>query len=128
MRSIQTDCDDDTLLVRVTREGSGLVCHTGTRTCFRDTDQPVPVPADANVRPARTNNLAASGEPRMLKLGIPKGSLQEATIQLFARAGFSVYASPRSYFPTIDDPEISCMLIRARYRLALLRELAEEAS
>jgi ATP phosphoribosyltransferase len=49
-----------------------------------------------------------------LKLGIPKGSLQEATIQLFARAGFSIYASTRSYFPAIDDPEIECMLIRAQ--------------
>jgi ATP phosphoribosyltransferase len=49
-----------------------------------------------------------------LKLGIPKGSLQDATIQLFARAGFNIYASLRSYFPTIDDPEIDCMLIRAQ--------------
>jgi ATP phosphoribosyltransferase len=49
-----------------------------------------------------------------LKLGIPKGSLQDATIQLFARAGFNIYASSRSYFPAIDDPEIDCMLIRAQ--------------
>ena len=49
-----------------------------------------------------------------LKLGIPKGSLQDATIQLFARAGFNMYVSSRSYFPTIDDPEIECMLIRAQ--------------
>jgi ATP phosphoribosyltransferase len=49
-----------------------------------------------------------------IKLGIPKGSLQEATIHLFARAGFNIYASTRSYFPTIDDPEIDCMLIRAQ--------------
>ena len=49
-----------------------------------------------------------------LKLGIPKGSLQDATIQLFARAGFNIYASTRSYFPAIDDPEIDCMLIRAQ--------------
>src|ERR1700720_4074810 len=49
-----------------------------------------------------------------LKLGIPKGSLQDATIQLFARAGFNVYVSTRSYFPAIDDPEIECMLIRAQ--------------
>ena len=49
-----------------------------------------------------------------LRLGIPKGSLQEATIQLFARAGFNIYASARSYFPAIDDPEIECMLIRAQ--------------
>ena len=49
-----------------------------------------------------------------LKLGLPKGSLQEATIQLFARAGFNIYAGARSYFPAIDDPEIECMLIRAQ--------------
>src|SRR5262245_3008415 len=49
-----------------------------------------------------------------LKLGIPKGSLQDATVQLFARAGFNIYVSTRSYFPTIDDPEIECMLIRAQ--------------
>src|SRR5947209_8503563 len=49
-----------------------------------------------------------------LKLGIPKGSLQDATIQLFARAGFNIYVSARSYFPGIDDPEIECMLIRAQ--------------
>ena len=49
-----------------------------------------------------------------LKLGIPKGSLQEATLQLFARAGFNIYVDARSYFPTIDDPEIECMLIRAQ--------------
>jgi ATP phosphoribosyltransferase len=49
-----------------------------------------------------------------LKLGIPKGSLQEATLQLFARAGFNLYVSSRSYFPSIDDPEIECMLIRAQ--------------
>ena len=49
-----------------------------------------------------------------LKLGIPKGSLQDATVQLFARAGFNIYVSTRSYFPTIDDDEIECMLIRAQ--------------
>ena len=49
-----------------------------------------------------------------IRLGIPKGSLQDATIALFARAGFNIYASGRSYFPTIDDPEIECMLIRAQ--------------
>ena len=49
-----------------------------------------------------------------LKLGIPKGSLQDATIQLFQRAGFNISVSSRSYFPSIDDPEIECMLIRAQ--------------
>ena len=49
-----------------------------------------------------------------IRLGIPKGSLQDATIALFARAGFNIYASGRSYFPSIDDAEIECMLIRAQ--------------
>src|SRR5438270_10559897 len=49
-----------------------------------------------------------------LKLGIPKGSLEIATIDLFRRAGFSITTSTRSYFPGIDDPEIECMLIRAQ--------------
>jgi ATP phosphoribosyltransferase len=49
-----------------------------------------------------------------LKLGIPKGSLQDATIQLFSRAGFNIYCGSRSYFPTIDDPDVELMLIRAQ--------------
>ena len=49
-----------------------------------------------------------------LKLGIPKGSLQDATIHLFQRAGFNILVSSRSYFPSIDDIEIECMLIRAQ--------------
>lgn len=49
-----------------------------------------------------------------LKLGIPKGSLQEASIQLFKRAGYDITVNPRSYFPHIDDDEIECMLIRAQ--------------
>jgi ATP phosphoribosyltransferase len=49
-----------------------------------------------------------------LKLGIPKGSLENATIELFRRAGFHITTSSRSYFPAIDDPEIECMLIRAQ--------------
>ncbi|HEV2233697.1 MAG TPA: ATP phosphoribosyltransferase [Terriglobia bacterium] len=49
-----------------------------------------------------------------LKLGIPKGSLQEASLHLFRRAGYEITVNPRSYFPAIDDEEISCMLIRAQ--------------
>jgi ATP phosphoribosyltransferase len=49
-----------------------------------------------------------------LKLGIPKGSLENATIDLFRRAGFNISTSSRSYFPSIDDPEMECMLIRAQ--------------
>ena len=49
-----------------------------------------------------------------LKLGIPKGSLQESTIKLMEKAGFKIRVEERSYFPTIDDPDIECMLIRAQ--------------
>jgi ATP phosphoribosyltransferase len=50
----------------------------------------------------------------ILKLGIPKGSLENATIELFRRAGYNMTTSSRSYFPVIDDPEMECMLIRAQ--------------
>ena len=49
-----------------------------------------------------------------IRLGIPKGSLQEATLALFKSAGWNIYADGRSYFPSIDDKEIECMLIRAQ--------------
>lgn len=49
-----------------------------------------------------------------MRLGIPKGSLQDATTQLFARAGLPIFLSARSYFATTGDPEIECMLIRAQ--------------
>ncbi|HEU5351393.1 MAG TPA: ATP phosphoribosyltransferase [Terracidiphilus sp.] len=49
-----------------------------------------------------------------LRLGLPKGSLQDATLALFRRAGWNIYADGRSYFPSIDDNEIDCMLIRAQ--------------
>jgi ATP phosphoribosyltransferase len=49
-----------------------------------------------------------------LKLGIPKGSLQEATLDLFSRAGWKITVSSRSYVPSIDDPEIECLLVRAQ--------------
>ena len=51
---------------------------------------------------------------KKLRLGIPKGSLQDATIALFKRAGWNIYADGRSYFPSIDDSEVECMLIRAQ--------------
>jgi ATP phosphoribosyltransferase len=51
---------------------------------------------------------------KKLKLGIPKGSLQQATLELFAKAGFKVSASERSYFPRIDDPEIRLIMLRAQ--------------
>ena len=51
---------------------------------------------------------------KKLKLGLPKGSLQEATIKVFERAGFRIYVSGRSYFPVIDDEDIELVLLRAQ--------------
>ncbi|MCU0961214.1 MAG: ATP phosphoribosyltransferase [Pirellulaceae bacterium] len=53
-------------------------------------------------------------EQPILKFGIPAGSLQNATIELFERAGYHIHISSRSYYPTIDDAEIECLLIRAQ--------------
>ena len=49
-----------------------------------------------------------------LKLGIPAGSLQEATVDLFRRSGYRISIQPRNYFPDIDDDDIECMLLRAQ--------------
>ena len=49
-----------------------------------------------------------------LMLGIPKGSLEQSTVDLFAKAGYKIQISSRSYYPSIDDPEIECLLIRAQ--------------
>ena len=51
---------------------------------------------------------------KILKLGIPKGSLQESTFRLFQKAGFKITTGSRSYVPSIDDPEIEGLLIRAQ--------------
>ncbi len=51
---------------------------------------------------------------KRLKLGIPAGSLQDATAQLFRKAGYTITFASRSYYPSIDDPEIECLLIRAQ--------------
>jgi ATP phosphoribosyltransferase len=51
---------------------------------------------------------------KILKLGLPKGSLQESTLKLFRKAGYHISISSRSYYPTFDDPEIEAMLIRAQ--------------
>ena len=63
----------------------------------------------------------------LLKLGIPKGSLQEATIDLMSRAGWKIAMSSRSYVPTIDDPEVSCLLVRAQEMARYVESGALEA-
>ena len=89
------DCDDDTVLVKVKRLGDGNVCHTGERTCF-------------------FQRAERRDDAMKLKLGIPKGSLQDATSSC-SRAPASTSTSARARtFPAIDDPEIECMLIRAQ--------------
>ena len=50
----------------------------------------------------------------ILKLGLPKGSLEESTVDMFQKAGYKIDISSRSYYPTIDDPEIECILLRAQ--------------
>ena len=58
--------------------------------------------------------MTMSESPNLLKLGIPAGSLQEATIELFRKSGYNISVQSRNYFPVIDDDEIECMLIRAQ--------------
>nr|HQH74514.1 ATP phosphoribosyltransferase [bacterium] len=52
--------------------------------------------------------------PKLLKLGLPKGSLQQATFDLFRKAGYTLAVRERSYYPSIDDPDLSVVLIRAQ--------------
>ena len=63
----------------------------------------------------------------LLKLGIPKGSLQEATIDLMSRAGWKIALSSRSYVPAIDDPELTCLLVRAQEMARYVESGALEA-
>jgi ATP phosphoribosyltransferase len=56
----------------------------------------------------------AGGTKRVLRIGLPKGSLQETTGRLFAQAGYQITLRDRSYYPAIDDPELECILIRAQ--------------
>src|SRR3989441_7035035 len=62
----------------------------------------------------RTPARAAAGGMNVLQLGIPKGSLEEATVELFRRSGWKIKIDTRSYFPSIDDPGLRCLLVRAQ--------------
>jgi len=53
-------------------------------------------------------------DERLLRIGLPKGSLQEATVEIFRKAGWRVNVDPRGYHPDVDDPELWCMLLRAQ--------------
>ena len=111
VKEIATDCDNDTLLIQVEALGPG-VCHEGYKSCFfRKLDAAGWVESEPRAYDPR---LGLRGESVILKIGIPKGSLENATVDLFRRAGFNITTSSRSYFPMIDDPEMECMLIRAQ--------------
>lgn len=58
--------------------------------------------------------MKGEGGKRVLRLGVPKGSLQDTTVKLFAHAGYQIGVSSRSYYPTIDDPELDCIMVRAQ--------------
>jgi ATP phosphoribosyltransferase len=62
----------------------------------------------------KTTKKTSTAETPKLKLGLPKGSLQESTFKLFSKAGYRVQVSSRSYYPTIDDKNIDCTLVRAQ--------------
>ena len=107
VKEIYTDCDLDAVVVKV--DAQGPASATRAESCFfRRLDT-----GEWKVRDLRPQRRLRR-QAMMLKLGIPKGSLENATIDLFRRAGFQITTSSRSYFPGIDDPEIECMLIRAQ--------------
>ena len=115
VKSIYFDCDADTLLIRVNQIG-GAACHEGYRSCFFRKIDPksgrVEVIGERVFDPKAVYKKIMNN--RKLKLGIPAGSLQEATAALFKKAGYNITFSSRSYYPQIDDPEIECLLIRAQ--------------
>jgi len=58
----------------------------------------------------------------VLQLGLPKGSLEQSTLEVFRKAGYQISVSSRSYYPTVDDPEIECILIRAQEMARYIEE------
>ena len=123
VREMRVDCDLDALLIRVEALGPG-VCHEGYRSCFfrrlsaggavEVVDERTFDPDAVYGSPTTSRERKGCALMSILRLGIPKGSLQDATVQLFAKAGWRISISSRSYFPGIDDPEINCMLVRAQ--------------
>src|SRR5580704_16399211 len=91
---------------------SGQACATKAIRAASSASWKAPPGPRANL--ARSTQARYTGTKMKLKLGIPKGSLENATVDLFRRAGFQININSRSYFPGIDDPDIECMLIRAQ--------------
>ncbi len=124
VRDIRVDCDADSLLIRVDRDRPRrlprrlpLLLLPFDWQRWRDANpRATCIRSRQSLRAANSPHGAVSGDQMMtrLKLGIPKGSLQDATIDLFSRAGWKIGVSSRSYVPTIDDTEIECLLVRAQ--------------
>ena len=111
VKEISTDCDRTPCSSRSKRSApASATTATKAASIRRLEDEQWIVSEPQTYDPARRLRRQAV----KLKLGIPKGSLENATIDLFRRAGFNITTSSRSYFPAIDDPEIECMLIRAQ--------------
>ena len=68
----------------------------------------------ASTAPADTDSVPMPAERQILRLGLPKGSLQDATFDLLGRAGYTFSVRERSYFPSVDDEELTAMLVRAQ--------------
>ena len=113
VKEIRVDCDADAVLLKVHQRG-GAACHEGYKSCFfRQVDEGGwKTVADRVVDPDEL--YGKKSRMSQLRLGVPKGSLQNSTIDLFRKAGWRINVSERSYFPTIDDEEIHCSLIRAQ--------------
>ena len=115
VKAIYIDCDRDTILLSVEQLG-GAACHEGYKSCFfrQVTPEGLKVVAQRVFDPEKVYKRVRFTMTNILKLGIPAGSLQDATAELFRRAGYKITFSSRSYYPTIDDDEIECLLVRAQ--------------
>ena len=98
-------------MVKIEQIG-GAACHTGHRTCFHylSTDDGFVETGEKVFDPREVYGKMS----QVLNLGIPKGSLEKATVELFAKSGWKININSRNYFPEIDDPEIHCSVCRAQ--------------
>ena len=95
----------------------GAACHEGYKSCFfrqRRGRTGSKVDRRAGVRSEGRSTRNDVQDATIAQTGIPAGSLQEATAELFRKAGYKITFASRSYYPAIDDPEIHCTLIRAQ--------------
>ena len=109
VREVYIDCDADTILLKVHQLG-GAACHEGYRQLFLSPSGRRLALQVVGEQASLIPKGCTRNERQILNLGIPAGSLQEATGELFRKAGYKITFASRSYYPTIDDPEIQCTL------------------